>query len=56
MYVTSKSGVMFRVCGLRMGPKFGVRLAAESNLYLRLVAEKILAFAVFIKKYLPPHG
>ena len=41
---------MYRVCNLWLGPKFGVRLAAEKNLFLRLLAEKKRAFAVFIKK------
>ena len=45
-------GFMFRVCGLWLSPKYGLRLAAEKNLYLRLPTEKIRAFAVFIKKYL----
>ena len=49
-------GVMYRVCGLRLGPKFRIYPAAERNLYLRLEAEKIRSFAAFTKKYLGPHG
>ena len=41
---------MYRVCNLWLGPKFGVRLAAEKNLFLQLLAEKKRAFAVFSKK------
>ena len=44
------------VCGLQLGPKFGVGQAAKRNLYLRLVTEKICAFVVFVKKYLRLHG
>ena len=44
MKTIRKREVMHRVCGLRLGPNFGVRLAAEKNLYLLLVAEKIPAF------------
>ena len=47
---------MYRVCGLPPGPKFEMGPAAEKNLYLRLVVEKIRAFAVFTTKYLRPHG
>lgn len=36
-------GLMYRICGLRLGLKLGVRLAAEKSLYLRLAAEKIRA-------------
>ena len=47
---------MYRVCGLRMGPKFGVKSAAGKNIYLRLTVEKMRAFAAFTKKYLRPYG
>ena len=43
---------MYRVCGLRQGPNFGMRLTAVKNFYLRLAIEKIHAFAVFTEKYL----
>ena len=48
-------GVMYRVWDWRLCPKFWVQLAAESNLYLQLVAEKIHTFVVFLR-YLWPHG
>ena len=43
---------MYKVFGFWMGPKSGVQPAADKNLYLLLTVEKILAFAVFNKKYL----
>ena len=48
-------GVMYRVCGLLLGPNFGVRLRVE-KFYLRLTVGKMHAFAVFNKKYLRLHG
>ena len=45
---------MYRVFDLLLGPNFVVRLAAGKNFYLRLMVEKIHAFAVFNDKYLPP--
>ena len=42
--------------GLRLGPNFVVRLAAEKNFYLQLTVEKKHAFAFFNNKYLWPHG
>ena len=41
---------MYRVCGLRLGPRFGVRSAAKKNLYLWLACEES-AFVVFLKIY-----
>ena len=49
-------GFICRVCGLRLGPNFVVRLAADKNFYLRLTVEKMLAFAVFNNKYIRPYG
>ena len=37
---------MYRVCGLRLGPKYVERLTAEKNFYLRLPVEKMNAFVV----------
>ena len=36
----------YRVCGLRLGPNFGVWQAADYNCCLQLIAEKMRAFAV----------
>ena len=47
---------MYRVFGLRLGPNFGVWPAADKNFYLWLTVEKILALAVFTKKYLRSCG
>lgn len=40
------------VCGLRLGPDFGVRPVVKNNFYLRLMVEKVCAFAVLSDKYL----
>ena len=48
--------VMYRVCGLRLGPNFVLWLAADKNFYLWLTVEKMHAFAVFTDKYLRPYG
>ena len=32
---------MYRVCGLRLAPKFKVRPGPEKNLYLRLAVENV---------------
>ena len=45
-----------RVCGLRLGPNFVVRRAADKNFYSWITDEKIHAFAVFSDKYLRPCG
>ena len=37
---------MYRVCGLRLGPKYVEQLAAEKDFYLRLPVEKMNAFVV----------
>ena len=37
--MTSK-GVMYRVCGLRLGPNFVVQVVADKKFYLRLTIEK----------------
>ena len=47
---------MYRVCGLRLGPNFVLRLVTEKNFYLRLTFEKMHAFVVFKDKYLRPYG
>ena len=44
------TGVMHRICGLRLSPNFGVWSAADNNFYLGLKR----AFAVFTDKYLQP--
>ena len=49
-------GGIYRVCGLRLGPNFGMRLTAKKNFYLRLTVEKIDPFAVFSEKYLRSYG
>ena len=46
---------MDRVCGLRLGPNFAVRLAAENNFCLWLTVEKMHALAVFNYKYFRPY-
>ena len=48
--------VMYRVCGLRLGPNFVLWLAADKNFYLWLTVEIMHAFAVFSDKYLRPYG
>ena len=45
---------IYRVCGLRLDPKFEVGPAAKKNLYLLLTVEKH-TFAVFVLKNLRPH-
>ena len=45
--VNTLKRVMYRVYGLRLGPNFVVRLAADKNFYLQLTVEKMHAFAVF---------
>ena len=47
---------MYRVFGLRLGPNFAVRLAAEKNFYLRLTVGKMHAFDNACNRYLRPHG
>ena len=47
---------MFKICGLRRGLDSAVQLAVDKNFYLRLIVEKIYAFAVFNDKYLQPYG
>ena len=49
-------GGIYRVCGLRLGPNFGVRPATGKNFYLRLTVEKMCAFTVFTQKYLRSYG
>ena len=49
-------GVMYRVCGLRLGRNIGVREAAGKKSYLWLTVDKMHAFAGFTKKYLQPYG
>ena len=44
--------VTYRVCGLRLGPNFAMRLAADKNIYLWLTVEEMHAFADFNGKYL----
>ena len=44
-------GVMDRVCGLRLGPNFVVRLGSENNFHLLLTIEKKHAFEAFNNKY-----
>ena len=48
--------VTYRVSGLRLGPNFVVRLAADKIFHLRLTVEKMHASAVFSNKYLRPYG
>ena len=38
-FMTS-NGVMYRVCGLRLGPNFVVQVVADKKFYLRLTIEK----------------
>ena len=45
-----------RVCGLWLGPNFGVQLTAEKNFYLWITVERMHPFAVIIKKYLRSYG
>ena len=49
---TTLKGVMYMVCGVRLGQNFGVRLTADKNFYLQLTVDKTYAFAVFAEKYL----
>ena len=49
-------GVIYRVCGLRLGSNFGLGLTMKKNFYLQLTVEKMHAFAVFTKKYLRSYG
>ena len=44
---------MYRVCGLRLGPNFGVWPAAGKNFYLWLTVEKMRAFAGETCAFLP---
>ena len=37
---------MYRACGLRLCPSFGMRLTAERNFYLRLSVEKMHVFVL----------
>ena len=39
-------GLMYRVCSVRLGLNFVVRLVAEKNFYLRLMVNKLHAFTV----------
>ena len=45
---------MYKVCGLRSGPNFEVRLVADNNFNLPLTVKEMHAFAVFKDKYLRP--
>ena len=47
---------MYGVFGLRLGPNFVVRLAADKNFCLQLTVEKMQAFAVFNDRNLWPYG
>ena len=38
-----QQGAMYRVCVLRMHPKFGLRLTPDKNFYLQLTVEKMHA-------------
>ena len=55
-FLAAIGGVMYKVFGLRLGPSFEVRPAADKNVYWRLVVEKIYVFAVFSKKHLQSYG
>ena len=45
-------GFIHKVCGLQLGPNFGVRPAADKDFYLRLTVTKMLTFVVFTDKCL----
>ena len=45
-------GILYRVCGLRLGLNFGKRPAAGKNFYLPLTVEKMCVLKVLTKKYL----
>ena len=47
---------MYRFRGLRPGPNFVVRLAADKNFYLRLTVGNMHALVVFNDKYLRLYG
>ena len=47
---------MQRVCGLRLGPNFEVRVTAGKNFYLWLTFEKMHVLAVSMEKYLWSYG
>ena len=47
---------MYRVCGLRLGPNFGMWLTGGRNFYLPLMAEEMHAFVVFTDKCLRSYG
>lgn len=47
-------GAMYRVCGSRLDPNFGVWPAVGKDFYLQLRSEKMHVLAVFIDKYLRP--
>ena len=55
-YKSYQGGRIYRVCGLRLGPNFGVQPATGKNFYLRLTVEKMCAFTVFTQKYLRSYG
>ena len=47
-----KSVLVYRVCGLRLGPNFGVRPTTGKNSYLSLTVKKMVALTIFTEKYL----
>ena len=47
---------MYRVYGLRLGPNFEVWPAGDKHFYLRLIFEKMIAFAFFTENNLWPYG
>ena len=47
---------MYRVCGLRLGSKFGMQLAMAKIFILRLTVKEMGAFAIFTEKYSRPYG
>ena len=47
---------MSKVCGLRLGPNFVLRLAADKNFYLRFTFEKMHVFPVCNDKHLRSYG
>ena len=55
-YCFLRKGVKINVCGLQLGPNFGMRLTAYKNFYLPLTIEKIHVLIVVTKKYLRSYG
>ena len=47
---------MYKVCGLRLGPNFVVRLAADKNFLFAVCGREKSLFAVFSDKYLRSYG